>query len=213
MRRLLPVALVGLLVTGAALAAEPQKRIRPADQARARAMLLKQSDVGLGFRVLPKSSSGPTNLGLDCPALDESDLTVTGEAESPNFSSGIHTIASASGIYVSVVDANAAWGRGTSASGFKCLRNVFLRLARTSGVRFVSFRRIPFPAVAPETAAFRWQTLANGIRLYADIVFLMRSRAQAVAFFISAVDPMERAEQLRLTRLIATRMAKAMRGA
>jgi hypothetical protein len=214
MRRLLPVALVGLLVTSAALAAEPQKKIRPADQARARAMLLKQSDVGLGFRVLPKSSSGPTTpFGLDCAALDEGDLTVTGGAESPTFSSGLHTISSAAQIYISAADARASWRRGTNAAGFACLKKVFRRLAQEGGVRFVSFRRVPFPAVAPQTAGYRWQILANGVRLYTDIVFVMRTRAQAAAFFISGIDPLEQSEQRRLTRLISTRMAKAMRSA
>ena len=214
MRRLLLFLLAAALVAAsAALAAEPQKRIRPADQARARAMLLRQPDVGPGFRVLPSSSSGPTNLGFDCPALDERDLTLTGEARSSNFSSGIYTISSASGIYASIADANASWRRGTSPAGFRCLTSVFRRVASSTGVRFVSLRRIAFPAVAPKTFAFRWQTLANGVRLYADVVFLMRSRAQAAAFFIAAVDPLERAEQVRLTRAIATRMARQMRGA
>jgi hypothetical protein len=61
--------------------------------------------------------------------------------------------------------------------------------------------------------AYRWQTLVAGVRVYADVVFLMRSRAQAAAFFISGIDPLERPEQLRLTRAIAARMTKAMRGA
>jgi hypothetical protein len=50
------------------------------------------------------------------------------------------------------------------------------------------------------------------VRVYADVVFLMRSRAQSAAFFISGIDPLEQDEQVRLTRAIAARMAKAMRG-
>ena len=213
MRRLIAFTLAAALVSaGAALAADPKKRINPADQSRARSMLLKQADVGLGFRPIP--SSGASNgLDLNCEALDEGDLTVTGEAYSPNFSSGLQTIASASAIYVSLRDANTSWRRETSAAGFKCLTNVFRNVARVTGVRFVSFRKIPFPAVAPRTAAYRWQTLVRGVRVYTDVVFLMRSRAQAAAFFITGIDPLERDEQFRLTHAIAARMAKAMRGA
>jgi hypothetical protein len=211
MRRPAIIALgIALVAAGAAQASDPQKRLNPTDQARARAMLLRQSDVGLGFRPVRRPST-PNDVDLNCDALDEGDLTVTGQAQSPTFTSGLQTISSASGLYESVGDANASWRRGTSRTGFACLKNVFRQLARTSGVRFVSFLQVPFPAVAPRTAAYRWQSLVAGVRVYADVVFLMRSRAQAAAFFISGVDPLERSEQLRLTRAIAKRMAKALR--
>ena len=215
MRRvLIALVLFALVATGSALAGggEPRKAITPADQARARAMLLKQADVGPGYRALRGSSSGSA-LNPNCPALDESDLTVTGEAESPNFTSGLQTFSSASGIYKTVADANTSWRRGTSRAGFGCLTAVFRQLARTGGLRFVSFRKIPFPAVAPRTVAYRWQSLANGVHIYADIVLLMRGRAQAAVFFISGIDPLERSQSLHLTRLVATRMARALRGA
>jgi hypothetical protein len=216
MRRLLAVSvLLMLLGAGSALAGggEPKKKINPADQARARSMLMKNADVGPGYRPLPGANSSRSALNLNCAALDESDLTITGEATSPNFSSGLQTFSSASATYVSVAQANASWRRGTSAAGFKCLTTVFRGLARSTGVRFVSFRKLPFPAVATRTAAYRWQSLVNNVRLYADVVLLMRSRAQSAVFFISGIDPLERSEELRLARLISGRMAKAMRGA
>jgi hypothetical protein len=213
MRRLaLTVVVLLLAAASTALASDPKKRINPADQARARAMLVRQSDVGLGYRAV-RSGDDPSNVNLNCPALDESDLTVTGRANSPNFTSGLQTVASAAGIYASVHDANASWRRGTSAAGFTCLTNVFRKLSRAGGLRFVSFRAVPFPSVAPRVAAFRWQVLASSVRIYTDVVFLMRGRAQAAAFFIAGIDPLERDEQLRLTRAISRRMAKAMRGA
>lgn len=61
--------------------------------------------------------------------------------------------------------------------------------------------------------AFRWLSSANGVRIYADIVAMMRSRAQAAVFFISPVAPLEKSEQAELSRVVAGRMAKAMRGA
>jgi hypothetical protein len=211
-RLVIIVAALLLSVATAALAADPRKRINPADQARARAMLLKQSDVGLGYRALP-GGRGASGVKLNCPALDEGDLTVTGEANSPNFTSGLETISSAAGIYVSARDANASWSRGTSAAGFTCLKNVFRQVSRAGGLRFVSFRKIPFPALALRTVGYRWQSLAAGVRIYTDVVFLMRGRAQAAVFYIAGIAPLDRDEQLRLTRLVANRMARAMRGA
>jgi hypothetical protein len=207
------LVLAALVGASAALAAgEPQKKITPADQARAKAMLMRQADVGIGYRPIAGNSSGNA-LSFNCPALDESDLTVSGEASSPNFSSGLQTFSSASAVYVSASDAKASWRRGTSPAGFTCLRAVFKRIARARGLHFVSFRKIPFPAVAPRTAAYRWQSLANGVRVYADVVLLMRVRAQSAVFLISGIDPLERPEAVRLTRLISSRMAKAMRNA
>jgi hypothetical protein len=207
------LVLAALVGASAAFAVgEPQKKITPADQARAKAMLMRQADVGIGYRPIAGNSSGNA-LSFNCPALDESDLTVSGEASSPNFSSGLQTFSSASAVYVSASDAKASWRRGTSPAGFTCLRAVFKRIARARGLHFVSFRKIPFPAVAPRTAAYRWQSLANGVRVYADVVLLMRGRAQTVVFLISGIDPLEQPEALRLTRLISSRMAKAMRNA
>jgi hypothetical protein len=205
------LVLAALVGASAAFAVgEPQKKITPADQARAKAMLMRQADVGIGYRPIAGNSSGNA-LSFNCPALDESDLTVSGEASSPNFSSGLQTFSSASAVYVSASDAKASWRRGTSPAGFTCLRAVFKRIARARGLHFVSFRKIPFPAVAPRTAAYRWQSLANGVRVYADVVLLMRVRAQSAVFLISGIDPLERPEAVRLTRLISSRMAKAMR--
>jgi hypothetical protein len=210
MVRLGIIALALLLAAAStALASDPKKTINPADQARARAMLLKQADVGLGFSPA-QSSGGSSGVEPDCPALDESDLTITGEADS-KFTSGIHTIGSAASVYASVRDANTSWRRGTGTAGLECLKKGFQQVSRATHLRFVSFRRVHFPRVAPSTVAFRWQALVGGVRVYADFVFLMRGRAQVAEFFVAALDPFDRDEQLRLTRLVSNRMTKAMR--
>jgi hypothetical protein len=211
MLRLAGLGLVIMLtLAGAAVASGPQKRINPADQARARSMLLKQADVGLGFTQLRGGSS--SGVDTDCPALDESDLTVTGNAES-KFTSGIHTIFSGATVYVSVRDASTSWRHGTSTAGSNCLTKGFKQVARANNFRVVSFHEVPFPRVAPRTVAYRMQALVGTIRVYADFVFVMQGRALAVEFFIAPLDPFDRDEQVRLTRLVSKRMAKAMRGA
>jgi len=211
-RRLLGlVLLLALVGAGAALAArgDPQKKITPADQARAKAMLLRQSDFGPGFNA--ERAGG--DYDYYCRALDESDLTLTGEAESPTFTAGFQGIGSASQVYASIANANTSWRRGTSSAGVACAAAAYRSLSRSEGVRFVSYRKIAFPSVAPRTVAYRWITSANGVRIYADLVFLMRSRAQAGVYFVSPVGPIERSEQVELARVVAGRMAKAMRGA
>ncbi len=212
-RRLLVLALLLALVgAGAALAArgDPQKKINPADQARAKAMLLRQSDFGPGFGAQPAGG----DYDYYCKALDESDLTLTGEAESPTFTAGgLQGVGSASQVYATVANANTSWRRGTSPAGVACAAAAYRSLSRGGGARFVSYRKVAFPAVAPRTVAYRWVTSANGVRIYADLVFMMRSRAQAAVYFVSPVGPIEKAEEAELARIVAGRMAKAMRGA
>jgi hypothetical protein len=213
-RRLLLVAVVLALVSaGAALAArgDPQKRFNPADQARARAMLLRQSDFGPGFRTVPPSGTG--DVDYYCSALDESDLTLTGEAKSNGFVASFQSYGSASQIYATVADATASWRRGTSAAGVRCLTDAFRKAGLSQGVRFVSYRKVPFPSVAPRTVAYRWVSSANGVRIYGDFVVLMRSRAHVALYFVAPVGPVEKSDQAELARTLAARMARAMRGA
>jgi hypothetical protein len=213
MGRLAIGAFVLVLVgASAALAAEPKKRLNVADQKRARAMLLKQADVGLGYRAVPGGTSG-NPLAPTCSALDESDLTVTGDAQSPYFTSGLQTFASLSEIYVSPANAGTAWRRTTSPAGLKCLTDILRKSARAGGVRFVSFRKVPFPSVATRTAAYRLQLLVNRVRLYEDFIVVSHGRADAAVIMISGIDPIERDEELRLARLVSNRMTKALRGA
>jgi hypothetical protein len=211
--RLLAVALLALLLTSTALAArgEPQRQIRAADQARAKAMLLKRTDLPPGFKVAPADTSSESD--PYCKALDESDLTLTGDADS-EFRKPPFQVSSTANVYESVADANASWRRGTSAAGIRCLRRVFAtELAKQGNVKLRSFKRIPFPRVAQRSVAFRIEVRSQGIPLYLDLPVLQHGRAHASLAFISGFAPVPKAEQVRLARLVAARAATAMRGA
>jgi len=201
-----------LVVSGAALAArgDPQKKITPADQARAKAMLLRKTDLGPGFKAKPADQSDDD---FYCKALDESDLTLTGEAESPDFDTDLVFISSIAQVYESVADANTSWRRGTSAAGEKCLSDEFRRQLKADGLRVGSFRRTSFPRIADRSIAYRLAASGQGVKVYIDFAVLQESRAQAALFFVSAPTSVAKAEQVRLARIVAGRMAKAMRGA
>ncbi len=202
--------------SGEALAThgDPQKELTRADSARARSVLLRKADLGPAYRA---RSSGAGEPHLYCKALDESDLTVTGDAESPNFERGFAFISSAAQVYESTADANTSWRRGTSAAGERCVRDLLRREFAKDGIRVVSMKRLAFPRFAPRTDAYRLQltTESQGVTVpvVMDLVFLMHSRAQVVLSFGSALAPVARGEELRLARLTAKRMAAAMRGA
>jgi hypothetical protein len=207
------VALAAATGTASAARGDPQKELTPADQARARSMLLKRSDLGPAFKPTRQSSAGGD---LYCKALDESDLTVNGDAESPTFERGFVTVTSSAQVYESLADANISWRRGTSAQGVRCARDVLRREFAKGGITLESYERVPFPNVAQRSAAYRavLSGTAQGVsvRVVVDFVALMQSRAQAALFF-TGLSPVPRADQLQLARVTAQRMAKAMRGA
>jgi hypothetical protein len=214
MRRLLAIALVlALAGGGAALAArgDPQKRITPADQARAKAMLVRPADLP-GFRATPSSSVGD----FYCKALDESDLTLTGEAQGRQLALATVLVGSSAQVYESVGDARTAWRRALSPAGVRCAKLVLGREFARQGARLVSLSRISFPRVAQQTTAFRatlsGTTPQGELRVYVDVVALMHARAQASVVVGSALVVPTRAQEVRLARTVAKRMATAMRG-
>jgi hypothetical protein len=215
-------ALVGLIAVGlgaAALAAgasaalasrgDPQKQLVAADQARAKAMLVRKTDLGPGFA---SSRSGPDD-DFYCKALDESDLTLTGDARSPDFTRGVAFVASAAQVYETRSDANTSWRQGTSAAGERCARNQFSRSFAKQNGRLVSFARLAFPHLAERSIAYRLVEVSRGIRVYFDIVVLQRSRAQVALALAAAATPVPRADELQVARVVEGRMATAMRGA
>jgi hypothetical protein len=215
LRRLaLAFAVLGLVAAGAAPAdhLDPKKRLTPADQARARAMLLKKSDLPAGFRA---SAPGNEDPHIVCSqAVSEADLTLTGEAEGSGFTLATVSVSSGAQVYESVADANASWRRGTSAAGTQCLRTLLRRLFSGQGISFVSIRKIAFPNVAERTVAYRVtlsvETQQGPVPAYADAIVLKRSRAIAQVFVASALVRPSRPEEVRLARLVAGRMARQM---
>ena len=205
---LLVVALAG---AGAALAGkgDPLERLTPKDQARAKAMLVRRSDFSSPYKAIAPLQSGDAY----CKALDESDLTISGKAESPTFQAGVESVSSVSRVYASVRDSNASWRRGTSAAGEKCLRTEFDKSFATQGAHIVSFARTPFPKLTDRTSAYRIVVEAQGLRVFLDVIALKQSRAQVGLLLLSGLTPMPRDEEVRVARIVAGRMKAAMRGA
>lgn len=211
MSRALVVTLVAALVAVGAAAAnhlDPKKQIRPADQARARAMVVRASDLPAGYRVQRTSGLEPH---LTCRALDESDLTVTGVARSPYRALDYRIVGSAAAVYRTEAEARRAWARSTSAAGMRCIRTAF---TTSLGERLeVSLSPLAFPRVARARAAFRMTigSQASTEKVYVDYVLLGHGRAQAALVFASAIAPFASADEVAVARAVGARMAAAMR--
>ena len=210
-RRLLALGLVlAMAGTGAALAArgDPEERFTKADQARAKAMLLRAADLGPTFAASPSTQ---TDGDFYCRALDESDLTITGKAESPRFSGGGVFVTSTAYVYESVADSNASWRRGTSAAGQQCLREGLRRELRGTSVQLRFFGKLAFRRLGGRSVVYRAVAVQRGVRIYLDLLAIQQTRAQAAVILGSGLVPPPRSVELQLGRLVAGRMAKAMR--
>ena len=177
-------------------------------------MLIKRTDLPAGFQARPTSGADPH---ADCSSsVSESDLTVTGGSVGKQFALGVVFVASASQVYASVADASASWRRATSPASVKCATALLRREFSKQGIDLVSLRKIAFPRVSERTVAYRVRLSATTeqgpVPLYVDIVALMRSRAQATVIVGSALVVPARVDELRYARLLAGRMARAMRG-
>ncbi len=176
-------------------------------------MLLRKGDLGPGYAVERTSDLDPH---LTCEALDMSDLLVTAFAESPEWSRDFQVVGSSAAVYASRVDGDAAWRRSTSRAGMNCLRDEFQALFARQGesVR-VAILPLAFPKLASARAAYRVVISAAGAArplAHIEFVVLKQGRAQAALLFAGVVVRPDRATEIRLARIVAARMTKAMRG-
>jgi hypothetical protein len=216
----LVVVLLALAATQAATAAdgEPKKALTVKGKAMAQSVVLKRADLSPAFAAR-KRSDDDLPKGARCDALSESDLTITGEAHSPDFSlsqPGVYvTVGSTANVYQTLGEAGKSWNRGTSAKTMTCFADI-VRLSAPKGqkVKIVSSSRLVFPKVAPKTAAFRViATLTvdgnKPVRAYVDAIILQNGRVQSGVVFTSLGRPIGQTDQLGLAALLANRMAKA----
>jgi hypothetical protein len=206
------VILLALAVAGTALAArgDPKERFTPADQARARAMVLRVGDLNSAYVVHPAPiGSG----GFYCSALDESDLTLTGRGSSPIFTATGEFVRSTAAVYATRADANQSWRRAMSPAGEQCQRTELRTELQSSTMRLVSLKRTPFPPMGTRSVAYRAVATLQGVHFYVDVVAIQVSRAEAGVIYVNALAAPQQSEVRRLAGLVAKRAQKAMRGA
>jgi hypothetical protein len=215
--RILAVFLFALALAAPALGAdgEPKKALTAKGQAVAKAIVLKRSDLATGF-VPHKPSDDARPKGARCDAVDESDLTVTGDASSPDFSRASLGVAigSSASVYRTQRESNAAWQRARTAGAVQCFADlVRLTSPAAQNVKIVSAKRIPFPKVAPNVIAYRVvATLTLGkrtVRAYFDAVLLQHGQTQSALVVTSLGAAVPVAQEQVLAMILAGRMAKA----
>ena len=204
------VALAACALAVAGDGPEPVK-LTPADQAAARAVVLRRADLGSsgweGGATKPDLSSG-----LSCPNFHPkvSDLVITGAAQTTFRRSAL-----VFGNLVVILRARRMvaldWRRSFLAPGaIPCLRRTMSKALGSSG-RLVSFTKLPFPRVTPRTALYRAviavQAGGRAVRVITDLVFAVKSRTEItlnVAAPASAANAVSAAER-RLVRVLVRR--------
>jgi hypothetical protein len=213
--RVLALLVVVALAAGSGARADhldPKRKLRPADQARARTMLLRLGDLPAGFALETTTGLDPH---LTCKALDESDLTLTGEARSPSWSRQFAFVTSVAAVYRSGSDALASWRRGTSAAGRACLAAALAKSIGLGERLRASVRVVRFPRVAERTTALRLTLSgapgATAPLAFVDWVLLGRGRANAGILLGSVVQPPDASLERSLARVVGARMARSVR--
>jgi hypothetical protein len=205
------VLVAGLVLASVASADNYTIRLNSADNAAARATVLRPADLGTsaswrGGMMKPDLSY------LSCPNYDpkHSDLVVTGAAQS-TFANSLLRFDSEAELLQTAAMLRLDWQRSVLApTALPCFRSV-IRKGLGPGARNISLRRIAFPAVAPYTAAFRvlFDVTASGksLHLFIDLVLIGRGRTEITLSTIAplaskaAVLPAE----IRLARILASR--------
>ena len=193
---LLAAALIGLVSTSTALAAivdAPTVRITPADQAKARAALLRRSDFGAGWLGGPIKTSplSPPN----CPGFDpkESDLVVTGHADARYTTPGFELDQDVQ-VMKNAADVQTDFARSVSPRLSKCLAYQLAKLKNVLAVRVV---QMPFPPTGSVSAVYRAvlevQTPRGRGTLLSDYVFFGQGR---VEYEFTLIAPLGARDQL-----------------
>jgi hypothetical protein len=202
-----------LVVASVAFAAkgDPKKHHTRADMSRARSVVLRAADLPVGWKSAPSSSRGGGNLHCKGFEPDESDLTETGNVDSPDFSKSLAYISSSASVYLTAAQAQASWNRVVKPGLLTCLKSLFEQGASSGGTttRVLGEGQLAFPKLAPRTAAFRISFLTKSTSLSlkgdVDVVLLGRGRIDVVMLFVAFGAPDTTLEH-RLAGVVAKRM-------
>ncbi len=201
---------VALVLAGAALADAIQVHYTAADQAAARAELLKTADLGAGWTGGARKPDVSSDLGCTSYKPKQSDLVVTGAAAAEFSHTGLDIRSEAHVLRTAKMVA-LDWQRTVVAPQvLPCLREAASKTSSPQA-QFVSLNRLAFPRVTSRTAAFRGlvDVTSGGstVRVLVDIVAIGKGRSEltlATTAPYAARASVQPAE-VRLARILAAR--------
>jgi hypothetical protein len=160
----------------------PKLRLNARDNASARAVVVKRTDLG----PVPGWKGGMTKAALtpvpSCPGYrpKQSDLVVTGLAES-HFSHPGLDVRSVAQVLQTAQMVRLDWQRSLAPGVTSCLRSTLIKQL-SANQKLTSFARVAFPQVASFTASFRAlidaTTGGKSVRVMIDFILAARGRSE-----------------------------------
>ncbi len=214
MRRAAPIAVaLAVVLTGSALAAQgdPQKKITKADQARARAISLRLSDFGAGWKQGPPSKKDESNPRCSTYNPDQSDLIETGTYDSPNFSRPDGTsVSSSSGVFRTAAMAKKGYARVVVPQLPKCFAELFKKgITKPNSATIFFAGSLAFPPYGDRSNAYRIRasvkTPTATVPATIDVVVFNRGRIDVAIILVAISQPLPAAFEQSLVANVAAR--------
>ena len=213
--RLLSVlALAGVLagVATAAVANDPKKDIKPAVQARAKAIGVKRSDLpGTAWR---KEPANPSKATPRCSFYnpDQSHLTENGDFNSPEFTAPSGTyVSSTVGIFVSPQQAKTGYLAVVKPALPRCLAELIAKSGKPGAIKVTAAGPLSFKHYSDRSAAFRVALKVKSgnakVPAFIDVVAINRGAVDTAIFFGSVLNPPTAAFEQRVVDRVAARIA------
>jgi hypothetical protein len=213
--RLLCAALVAAAVAvPVALAApgDPQKKLTKADQAKARAISLRQSDFPSGWVAKPNTSTSQDDPRCSTYNPDQSDLIETGDVDSPDFTRADGSLVSSSvGIFKTAAMAKTGYVRVARPQLASCFGELFKKGAAPAKVRRLRVGPLAFRRLGDRSKAYRVTAdvsyQGTTIPVAIDIVTFNRGRVDVAMIFLGIRAPLPASFEQSLAGKLAARAA------
>ena len=215
-----PVKLVASLVlagvlAGAAAAAvtnDPKKDIKPAVQARAKAISVKRSDLpGTSWTATPAGQQGKTP---QCSYYNpnQSHLTENGDFDSPEFKAPNGSyVSSTVGIFVSPQQAKTGYLAVVKPALPRCLAELIAKSSKPGVITVTTAGPLGFKQYNDRSAAFRvaFKVKSGSAKVpaFIDVVAINRGAVDTAIFFGSVLNPPTAAFEQRIVDRVAARIA------
>jgi hypothetical protein len=197
---------------GAAPAKEPRKAIKPAVQARAKAIAIHLEDLpGFGWKSEP-SQADRSSPHCSYYNPDQSKLTENGDYTSPDFTraDGLYT-SSSIGIFVSVKQARTAYSLVVRPELPRCLGQVVAKSGKPGHITVQSAGPLAFPHYGDRSAAFRVVFLVKSgtttVPATIDLVAINRDAVDTAVILGSAGQPVPVNIERKLVGVVTRRMS------
>jgi hypothetical protein len=211
---LLGAAIAAGFLAAAALAGkgDPQKKITPAGQARAKSAAITSADVGAGWKAETSPSSNESDPRCSYYNPDQSDLVEIGDFDSPNFSLRNGTfVSSTTGVFKTAAMAKKGYERVVRPELPKCLAELFAKgTGNPKAVKILSTGKLAFPSYRDRSNAYRVSMTVNTssgkVPVTMDVVLINRGQIDVAMIFFGVVQPLPAAFERAVAGKVAARM-------